>query len=87
MCRVGVSMCAWAAFTADQRSRKCASDGVGEAAADFMQLSCGEYRYTVKIKEKSRTNKGGKVYMQSRCATASSCKVAVEPFADGRRVL
>ena len=35
----------------DQQSRKCASDGVGEAAADFMQLSCGEYRYTVKIKK------------------------------------
>ena len=41
----------------DQQSRKCASDGVGEAAADFMQLSCGEYRYTVKIKK----NRGLKI--------------------------
>ena len=76
----------------DQQSRKCANDGVGEAAADFMQLSCGEYRSVFgEDKEKSRTQIVGPVVvligMQSRCATASSCKVAVEPFADGPRML
>ena len=41
----------------DQQSRKCASDGVGEAATEFMQLSCGEYRsvYGEEDKENSRT--------------------------------
>ena len=39
----------------DQQLRKCASDGVGEAAVD-MQLSCGEYRSVYgEDKEKSRT--------------------------------
>ena len=51
----------------DQQSRKCARDGVGEAAADFMQLRGGEYRSVYgEDKEKLRTQIVGQAVVAGR---------------------